>query len=398
MPGRIRRRGSKYALVVYAGREGGKRRDRWLTFKSHAEAEAAQRELSSHVLAHSAGVGLYGSPRERLGPYLKDWLGRQKPRLASNTHDWYEIVVEQISRDPLGAIQLGRLTPRALEAYYARRAATGVSGTTVLHHHRLLHKALADAARQDLILKNPADTAVSPKRARPRLEVWTEAQTLLFLSEARASSRYYPVYLFLIGTGARLGEALGLTWRDVALGDGIAYIAQALHRPSGGGYVLKEPKSGHSRRPITLSAEVVEMLRNLQKHQKDEQARRGPCADGARCTRWRCPQWHNIGLVFTLANGCPIHDNNMRLKDLKPLCTKLGLPYHRALHNLRHGHGSYLLQRGVSLKVVQERLGHSTAAFTLSTYTHVLAGMQDQAAEATSAMLSGKARGKEAGK
>jgi integrase len=55
--------------------------------------------------------------------------------------------------------------------------------------------------------------------------------------------------------------------------------------------------------------------------------------------------------------------------------------------NLRHAHGSYLIQRGVSVKVVQERLGHATAAFTLNTYAHVLAGMQPQAARAISEML-----------
>ena len=59
-----------------------------------------------------------------------------------------------------------------------------------------------------------------------------------------------------------------------------------------------------------------------------------------------------------------------------------------AFHLFRHAHGSYLLQRGVSVKVVQERLGHKTAAFTLSTYAHVLHGIQAQAARAVSAMLN----------
>jgi integrase len=66
---------------------------------------------------------------------------------------------------------------------------------------------------------------------------------------------------------------------------------------------------------------------------------------------------------------------------------RLGLPYRPALHNLRHGHATMLLQRGISVKVVQERLGHGAAAFTLSTNGHVLANMQTQAAEAVSAML-----------
>lgn len=387
VPGSIVRRGNSYALKVYAGRDNGKKRDRWLTFRTRMEAEAAQRELASHTLAHAAGIGIYGSPRERLGPYLEDWCKRQKPRLAPKTHLWYEEIARQVRQDLLGTVQLGRLTPRALESYYARKQASGLSQTTVLHHHRLLHTALQAAERQDLILKNPAATAEAPRRARVRLEVWTEAQTLLFLSEAKVRSPYYPLYLFLVGTGVRIGEALGLCWQDLALGDGTAYIAQALQRPPGGGYTLREPKTANSRRTIALPSEVVEELRRLRAVQDAEKERRGVCAGGARCDRARCMRWHALDLVFCRRTGKPLHDNNIRQRDLRTLCTTLGLPFARALHNFRHAHATYLLQRGISVKVVQERLGHGAAAFTLATYGHVLQGMQTSAAQAVSAML-----------
>src|SRR5262249_17486946 len=120
--------------------------------------------------------------------------------------------------------------------------------------------------------------------------------------------------------------------------------------------------------------------------QEKERRRREGCKHGAECSRPRCQKWHTFDLVFSQPNGRPLHDN-IRLRDLKPLCTKLGLPYHRAFHNFRHAHGSYLPQCGVSIKVVQERLGHSTAAFTLSRYVHVLRVMEEQAARAASEML-----------
>ena len=389
MPGTIVRRGNSYALKLYRGREGGKKRDKWLTFRTYAEAQTAQGELASHVLAHAAGVGLWGSPRERLAGYLTDWLGRQKPRLASNTYDWYRIIVEQVTKDALGTIPLGKLNPRLLEAYYERKRQSGLSTTTVLHHHRLLSKALKDAERQDLILKNPAATAQAPKRARVKLDVWTEAQMLLFLSEAKVRSAFYVLYLVLAGTGVRLGEALALTWRDISLGDGIVSIAQTLERPAGGGYQLKAPKTEHSRRAIVLPPEVAEELRRLRARQQAESAKREVCGDGAACRRQHCPRWHRLDLVFCQSTGKPLHDNNVRLRDLKPLCANLGLPYHRALHNIRHAHGSYLLQRGVSIKAVSARLGHSDAAFTLNRYIHVLVGMEAQAAQAASEMLTG---------
>lgn len=389
MPGRIYKRGRSYVLKVYAGREGGKKRDKWLTFPTHQAAETVQRELASHTLAHSAGTGIYGSPRERLGPYLVDWLSRQKPHLAPKTHERYETFVGQIRKDVIGTVPLARLTPRALENYYARKVEAGLSSTTVNHQHRMIHKALGDAERQDLILKNPAHLAVAPKRAKTRPEVWTEAQTFLLLSEAKASSTYYPLYFFLVCTGVRLGEALGLRWRDLNLdkAEADATIVRTLQRCKGGGYLLKQPKTHRSSRVVTLPAEVVDELRALKAREVENRSRRVPCERGQQCARPVCPRWHEFGLVFSQPNGLPLHANNLRQRDLHPLAVRLGLPWRRALHNLRHAHGSYLLQRGVSVKVVQERLGHSSPAFTLATYTHVLAGMQAQAVRAVSDMI-----------
>lgn len=387
VPGSIRRRGNSYVLRLYVGCEGGRKRWKWFTFGARAEAEAAQRELASHTLAHAAGTGIFGSPRERLGPYLTDWLDRQT-RLASKTRCWYEVMVGQIQQDILGGVPLAKLTPRAFEGYYTRLLKSGKSPTTVLHHHRLLHKALRDAERQDLVMKNPVAQAEAPKRARVRLNVWTESQTLLFLSEAKAASHYYPLYLFLVGTGVRIGEALGVTWHDLSTREGTVTIAQALQRPRGGGYTLKNPKTLGSERTIALPDEVMTSLRVLRAHQDEEIARREPCTSAPGCRRQHCTGAHALDLVFCQPNGKPLFDNNIRLRDLYPLCQQLGLPWRRAFHNFRHAHGSHLLQRGVSVKVVQERLGHKTAAFTLSTYAHVLHGMQAQAAQAVSAMLN----------
>jgi integrase len=387
VPGIIVKRGDSYAFKIYAGKKDGWSDYKWVSFPSRAEAEAAQRELASHTLAHSAGVGIYGSPRERFGPYLEDWCERQRGHLAPKTANWYSIIAEQVRRDPLGTVSLARLTPRALEAYYGRKLAEGLSPTTVLHHHRMIHTALRSAERQDLILKNPAALAEAPRRARVALQVWTESETALFLSEARIRSPHYALYLFLIGTGCRLSEALGLVWRDVDLASGTVTVRQALQRPEEGGYVLREPKTSHSRRTITLPPEVVEELRRLRTSQEEAAHRRGLCGDAQQCGRVRCGRWHTLDLAFCLPSGKPLHDNNIRQRDCYPLARKLGLPWRRALHNLRHGHGSHLLQRGVSVRVVSERLGHSSAAFTLNTYTHILAGMQAGAAQAVSAML-----------
>jgi len=387
--GSIRRRGGSFTLRLYAGSVNGRKRWKWFTFGTRAEAEAAQAKLASHVRAHSAGTGFFGSPRERLGPYLEDWLDLQRPHLAPQTAERYETFIAQIQKDALGTIPLARLSPRALEGYYGRRLDAGLSSTTVNHHHRLLHKALRDAVRGDLIVQNPVDVAQAPKRARVKLDIWTESQVILFLSEARTSSPYYAFYLFIAGTGVRVGEALGLSWRALDLRENVAHIEQALQRVRGGGCVLRDPKSVRSQRAIGLPSAMTEVLRDLRTRQEDERRRRGPCERGMSCTDQACARWHESGLVFTQPNGKPLHANNIRQRDLRRLCSRLGLSARRVLHNLRHAHATHLLQRGVNIRVIQERLGHATPSFTLATYSHVLAGMQEQAVRAVSAMFDG---------
>jgi hypothetical protein len=119
VPGSIRKRGNSHTLRLYAGRENGRKRWKWITFKTRPEAEAAQAKLASHVRAHSAGVGFFGSPRERLGTYLEDWVSRHRTRLAPRTAERYETFAAQIKRDAIGTIPLARLSARLLEGYYA---------------------------------------------------------------------------------------------------------------------------------------------------------------------------------------------------------------------------------------------------------------------------------------
>ena len=126
----------------------------------------------------------------------------------------------------------------------------------------------------------------------------------------------------------------------------------------------------------------------------------------ARLRREFGPLYAAYDLVFCQSNGKPLHAHNMTRRDLRSI---LGLQRLRAemnargvseellpkplprirFHDLRHCHATLLLQQGVHPKVVQERLGHSTIAVTMDTYSHVLPGMQRQAALALEERLLG---------
>ena len=92
--------------------------------------------------------------------------------------------------------------------------------------------------------------------------------------------------------------------------------------------------------------------------------------------------------VFCGPTGTFIHPDTMS-SWFKKLVREIDVPEIR-LHDLRHTHATHLLANGIGSKVVSERLGHFSAAFTLDTYGHVLPGQQAQAAEAAASLLVNK--------
>jgi integrase len=90
------------------------------------------------------------------------------------------------------------------------------------------------------------------------------------------------------------------------------------------------------------------------------------------------PLWQSTGYVFTQADGSPVAPD-MISKDFCALVRKAGLP-HLTFHGLRHAHATLFLVAGVNPKVVSERLGHSNIAITMDIYSHVIPGLQEEAA------------------
>ena len=98
------------------------------------------------------------------------------------------------------------------------------------------------------------------------------------------------------------------------------------------------------------------------------------------------PAWQETGFVFTNADGNPM-DPEKVTKAFAKLMKNTGLKGVR-LHDLRHTHASLMLKAGVNPKVVSERLGHASVNITLDTYSHVMPGLQEEAAERFSRLLS----------
>jgi len=207
------------------------------------------------------------------------------------------------------------------------------------------------------------------------MRVWDEEQVRLFLAEARRSSTNYVLYLMAVLTGMRRGELLGLRWQDLDLTLGMASVRQTFIR-LGKRQIFREPKSATSRRTVALPEVLVGELRQLRNRQIERRTLLGT-------------EYEDHDLVFCQPNGKPLHAHNLVRRDFRGIIKRVGLPRIR-FHDLRHSHATHMLRQGVNPKVVQERLGHSSPAFTLSIYSHVLPGMQEEAARLVAARLMGR--------
>ncbi len=367
MRGQIRRRGKSWAVIVYLGRDPitkAKKR-RWYTHRTKAEAETHLAQLLVQV---QAGGGV---PPSRLltGDFLDRWLDDYAVgAVVEKTLRNYRDQVRVHFKPALGHTPLARLSAQAIQSYFSKQLRGGrLSSTSLRYQFAVLNEALGHAVRWGLLVRNPCGF-VDPPRPRSReMHVLDEEQARLFLAEAQRSSRHYLLYLTALLTGMRQGELLGLRWRDVDLATGAITIQQSLSR-LGGEVAFKEPKTQRSRRLVALSPRLVEELRGA---------------------RWAAPEDR---LVFCQPDGKPLHGHNITQRDLRGVCKRARVPRIR-FHDLRHCHATHLLRQGTHPKVVQERLGHSTSAVTLNIYSHVLPGMQEEAARRLEAQLMGRALG-----
>src|SRR5215218_10731316 len=292
--------------------------------------------------------------------------------LRPSTLARYESHVRCAIGPSLGGLPLQAVMPTHLNSLYSDLRAAGRAPKTIRNVHGVLSKALADAERWGLVSRNAARLADVPAVARPKLRVWSPQQTWAFL-RAVASDRLFAAWLLAATTGMRRGELLGLRWADVDLDVGVLRITQARVR-AGNQVVAGEPKTARGRRTIALDPATVAALRQHRKRQAEERLLAGP-------------RYADSGLVFTMPDGSPIHPNRFGLWFRRRTRTA-GLPAIR-LHDMRHSYATAGLAAGVPPKVMSERLGHATVAFTLDTYTSALPAMDKSAADVVAGLILG---------
>jgi len=357
-----------YVVVDVGVSANGRRRQRWHGgFPTRREAEVARAKIVSELHA-----GSYVAPdRITFAEWVRaSWLPVMKSRIKPSTFSSYRSNLETHVLPALGSRVLQQLTAPMLNAFYAELLARGngrrsLSPKTVRYIHTTIHKALADAVDAGVAQRNVAERAKPPRpnrQGRREIQCWEPDELASFLECVRGI-RLEAAWRLAAMTGMRRGEILGLRWSDIDLDHARLSVRHAV--VSVGYEVLDSTPKSHQARVIELDSETVQLLRQRREQQKLERAHWG---EGYR----------ENDLVVTKENGEPIHPQSFS-QAFERIVAGAGLRRIR-LHDLRHTHATIAVKAGVPVKVISERLGHESPAFTLKQYAHVLPGIQAEAA------------------
>jgi integrase len=373
--------------IGYEFKEGKRRRIRK---KFSAPTRGAVKEKLTDALKLQQDGHIVAPQKQTLEQFLQYWLknvveNNTKPKTAA----FYRYIADGHIIPSIGKIQIQKLTAQHVQVFLNDKlrsakkktwkpkkekqpgatndapstdAATAapklLSARSVRHIHRTLCTALEVAVKHGVIQRNVA-TLVDPPRA-PRAEM-----KFLTLDQARAvlvaaaPDWLYALYATILSLGLRLGEALGLSWSDIDFAKSRITVRRALQRVKRA-FVLQAPKTEGSNRTIDLPAVTIAALRQHRIRQAHAQEWAG--------SAWTGNPWD---LVFTTTKGTPLDERGVLRRFQERILKDAGVPKMR-IHDLRHSAVAILMAQGVDARSISELLGHSSVAFTLQVYGHLM--------------------------
>ena len=218
-----------------------------------------------------AAKGIYfDDENQTVSQYMERWLGDSaKDDLGHRAYHNYRLQIRRHISPAFGRLKLSKLTAAHVQSLYAAKRRDGLKPSSVRYIHAVLHRALEQAVRFNLIPFNPAARVDPPKVRQEEIKPLDMEQARRFLRAAR-EDRFEALYVLSLTTGLRMGETLGLRWSDVDLDAGTLRVSRQVQRMrEGGGLVFSEPKNA-SRCTVDLPQRAVEALRIHRKQQAEE--------------------------------------------------------------------------------------------------------------------------------
>jgi len=398
---RLKRKTFGYEIEVTTQQKRIREAKRGFLTKTEAKEEGQRRELEIKKKAQQgydvSDIVNKDNSKITVKELLLLWLATKKATVTFKTYKFYEFCLGMILND-IGKIKARALKTENIELVINKHLENGISSTTAGHYYTVLNIAYNWAIDRDYVLKNPCDKMKKPKSSKSTLQVYDQDQLDKLLIAIKEMTTYIPVMLAST-TGMRLGEICGLRWQDIDLENGFIQLKEQLQEENNI-MELVPLKTASSKRKIILLDVTLEALNSLKEKQQENKDYFGT-------------SYNNMDYVVCQNNGDPykptyISRNYRRvLKDYKHTVTVgdkikqlslyelLDIPLIR-FHDLRHTHATLMLRANIHPKIAADRLGHSDTRLIMSTYSHILPDMQQQAVDTLNKMIKKKRNAKKA--
>jgi integrase len=278
--------------------------------------------------------------------WFDQWLDEVKISRKQSTYENYKIIANIHIIPELGKEKVVNVIRQHAQKIIKKKS-ENKSPKTVRTIAFVLSAGMKAAVLSGIIQYNPIHDLALPKMEKKDVNLVPKEAMQSILALDTSNDTLATIAKFILTTGLRRGEALALHWESVNLKDGTATIAKNLDRHK----QLTTTKNAQSTRTIPLSLDALKILHSL--------------------------NIKKSGLVFCAENEKPLHPDSVR-KGVRRLLAGVGMEQVK-VHALRHSYATMLLELGVSLKVVQEMLGHSDIQTTANIYSHVSLGLKQQA-------------------
>ena len=353
--GSIEQRGpGRFRLTHYVG---GKRHREWIN-GTRSDANRRLRELTARA---DAGEHVPSS-RTTLEAWVTEWLTllargeasgmRRKGRVTPRTRERYQELLASYVLPTLGSCPIQKLTPTQIDHVYIELEQR-LSSATVRHVHTA-------AVRKGVLVNNPAGRADAPCKVDPEVGRALSVEEVTRLLAGFTGTVYHPIIATAVMTGARLSEILALPWSAVNFAANTITISRAIERTREFGTVIKEPKSWRGRRTISIDPTLTAILKA--QHMQHLRLRAGVSEQTVvSLGAVRLPAEALVFPATTARDGrfdfARIRNARALTKEIRARFRKLGFAGLR-FHDLRVTHATALLDRGVPVHTVAQRLGN----------------------------------------
>ncbi|WP_283675182.1 tyrosine-type recombinase/integrase [Butyricicoccus sp. Marseille-Q5471] len=354
--GHLSAKAGKWYMVLELRAPEGKRIPKWIGtgLSVKGNKHRAEEMLYQKRLEYSAAGRAYGNML--FSEYLEQWIEGRQCELAKATFDSYQSILkgQVIEFYAPKRIALSALKPADIIAYHQELRKRGVSESTVLRHHAVIHKALEDAYYHEMIPTNPAARVRRPRKAVYVTKPYT-TQECRQLLDAIQEEKLEPILMMAVYTGMRRGELLGLRWGAIDFTNNILNVQHEVIRGNVNGRTASVAQDKLKRTASLRTLPMVEPLRNMLLAERQR--------------RYEENSAEADDYIFVDKKGQPLKPNYIT-EAFPKLLAKHGLRLIR-LHDLRHSCANLLITARTPLIEVQQWLGHSSIQTTADLYSHL---------------------------